>query len=73
MPCNPKAPTRNSNCPPGTRNEVLNWSSSRIRNWWYALAKSSFVKNRAPRVSSTSWSTCGSGSTDRCVMALSPR
>ena len=28
-------------------------------------------QKRAPRVSSTSWSTCESGSTERCVMALS--
>jgi hypothetical protein len=31
-PCRPKAPTRNSYWPPGTRKEVLNCSSSRMRN-----------------------------------------
>jgi hypothetical protein len=30
MPCRPKAPTRKSYWPPGTRKDVLNWSSGRI-------------------------------------------
>jgi hypothetical protein len=34
MPWRPKAPTRNSNWPPGTRKDVLYWSPVRIRNWW---------------------------------------
>ena len=73
MPCRPKAPTRNSYWPPGTRKEVLNWSSSRMRNYMYALSRSSLEKKRAPLVSLTSCSTCGRGSTERCVMALGPR
>ena len=36
-----------------------------------AIMRSSFVKKCAPRVSSTSQSSCGSGSIDCCVIALS--
>ena len=51
IPCRPKVLPRKSYWPQGTLNDVLYWSSSRIRNCMQAIARSSKVHGEEARAS----------------------